>query len=219
MIVRFITGSLATVGLLGLGQCTTPVPPTPPPIATSAPAPIVVTVPAPTTTLRPPPLSTIVVTTTAPATTVAPAPSVLPAPQYSSWPSWRRTNDGVPHYAGRPACTVDQANTIAAAFRAKGASVATAQWAIYVASREGGCNPNAVNVNRATRDNSHCTFQLNARTGGPLSPAGYLGQLGWTPTTVKASLGACARAAADLWARCGKGPWIHGDYSCRRPQS
>jgi hypothetical protein len=142
---------------------------------------------------------------------------VFPAPAWANWPSWRLTGEGVPYYKGRPACTRSQAVEIANEFLLKGASVATAQWAVYVASREGGCNYLAVHIGRT--DDSHCAFQLNAKTGGPLSPAGLLGKAGWTRDTVKASLPACARAAAELWARCGKGPWIQGQYDCKRPTS
>ena len=151
---------------------------------------------------------------------VAPPPvPALPAPQWANWPNWRITAEGVPYYSQRPACNYQQASVIAGQFANRGASVSTQQWAIYVASREGGCNYLAVRVNAASGDDSHCTFQLNARSGGPLSPAGVLGKLGWTRTSVKASLENCAAAAAALWAQCGKGPWIQGDYGCRKPQS
>lgn len=140
----------------------------------------------------------------------------LPAPASSSWPKWRTTTDGVPYYAGRPACTADQAQTIASAFADAGASIPTRQWAIYVASRESGCNYLAYNGRGS--DRSYCAFQLNA-LNGPLSPTGYLTRLGYTPASVTSSLAACAEAAAALWERCGKGPWIYGDYSCRRPSS
>lgn len=141
-------------------------------------------------------------------------PAGLPAPSTASWPKWRTTADGVPYYSGRPACTVEQAQTIADEFADAGASIATRQWAIYVASREGGCNYQAYNGRGS--DRSYCTFQLNALSG-PLSPGGYLTRLGYTPDSVTASLAGCAEAAAALWHRCGKGPWIYGDYSCRWP--
>lgn len=157
-------------------------------------------------------------TTPAP-TTLPTSPSLLPAPQWATWPNWRVTADGVPYYAGRPSCTVDQAHTIAAAFAVKGASLDTQRWAVYVASREAGCNHLLVYVNASTRDDSHCAFQLNARGNGPLSPTGVLGKLGWTTGSVKASLAACAAAGADLWRACGKGPWVKGDYGCKEPTS
>lgn len=157
-------------------------------------------------------------TTVAPTTTVV-LSAVLPAPAWASWPLWRLTADGVPYYKGRPACTPAQAYTIAAAFANRGASLDTQRWAIYVAGREGGCSYLAVRINRASGDDSHCAFQLNAAPGGPLSPAGVIGSIGWTRANVKASLENCAAAAAALWARCGKGPWIQGDYSCRKPSA
>lgn len=157
---------------------------------------------------------------TTPAPTTPPtSPGLLPAPQWATWPNWRVTADGVPYYGGRPSCTVEQAHTIAEAFAARGASLDTQRWAVYVASREAGCNHLLAYVNAATRDDSHCAFQLNARGNGPLSPSGVLGKLGWTTGSVKASLGACATAASDLWAVCGKGPWVKGDYGCKEPTS
>ena len=159
-------------------------------------------------------------------TTVAVAPPpvlALPAPQWANWPSWRTTSEGVPYYSGRPACTYTQAGVIATQFAARGASIATQQWAIYVASREGGCNYLATNINSRTNDASHCAFQLNAIVGdgwyGPLHPKGLLGKLGWTPASAKASLENCAAAAAALWAECGKLPWTKPNYGCRRPTS
>lgn len=150
---------------------------------------------------------------------VAPPPvPALPAPQWSSYPSWRITAEGVPYYSGRPACTYAQASVIAGQFAYRGASIATQQWAMYVASREGGCNYAAVNINSRTNDRSMCSFQLNAANGGPLSPQGALGLLGWTPQSVTASLENCSAAAAALWAICGKGPWTK-PYGCRRPTS
>ena len=187
---------------------------------TSSPPPTTVRAPRVSVPARPtPPPNTQNVFT---ASTLPAAPTVnglIPAPQSSLWPSWRLNAAGVPYYAGRPSCSVVQAHEIAVQFINRGASVATAQWAVYVASREGGCNYLAVNINERTRDDSHCTFQLNARTGGPLSSAGVLGKLGWTKASVKVSLSECARAAAALWAVCGKGPWIQGDYGCRKPTS
>ena len=157
--------------------------------------------------------------TTIPPTTLPTSPGLLPAPQWATWPNWRVTPEGVPYYSGRPSCAPAQAHVIAVAFAVKGASLDTQRWAVYVAGREGGCNYLTVYINAASGDDSHCTFQLNARGNGPLSPSGVVGKLGWTRDTVKASLAACATAAADLWAVCGKGPWIKGDYGCKEPTS
>ena len=150
---------------------------------------------------------------------VAPPPvPALPAPQWAEWSNWRVTAEGVPYYKGRPACTYAQAAVIAGQFANRGASVSTQQWAMYVASREGGCNYQAVNINSRTKDASYCAYQLNAHKGGPLSPQGALGLLGWTPASVTSSLENCSAAAAALWAICGKGPWTK-PYGCRRPTS
>ena len=91
----------------------------------------------------------------------------------------------------------------------------TQQWAVYIASREGGCRFAAVNINPSTRDDSHCTFQLNVLSG-TFGPRGELGRRGWTVAAVVSSLQACADAASDLWVYCGRGPWIP-PYSCKPP--
>lgn len=220
MLVRVMNGVMATVAIVTFGQCQTP---TDPPAAASTTT-VARVVPAVVTTVvgersRLTPtlqIPTVTFPSTTTSTTLVPA-GLLPAPQWSSWPSWRVTAEGVPYYRGRTACTVAQAGVIAAEFAARGASLDTQRWAIYVASREAGCDHTAVNIGRT--DNSHGTHQLNAKGNGPLSPAGVLGQLGWTPAKVTASLQSSARAAADLWAICGKGPWVKGDYGCRRPTS
>jgi len=72
------------------------------------------------------------------------------------------TQDGIPYYGNHVPCTKEKADIIANEFAKDGADDATQQWATYIASREGGCNEKTVNNNPATRDDSHCTFQLNA---------------------------------------------------------
>ena len=128
---------------------------------------------------------------------------------------WNLTADGIPVYGNRTPCTRAQADTIAYQFARDGADVATQQWAVYIASREGGCRFDAVNQNAQTQDDSHCTFQLNVLSG-MFSPTGELGRHGWSPERVKASLDNCADAASDLWVYCGRGPW-QPPYSCRPP--
>lgn len=128
---------------------------------------------------------------------------------------WRLTPQGIPAYGNRQACTPEQAAVIAGEFAVDGADALTQQWAVYVASREGGCRFDAVNLNLATKDDSHCTFQLNALSG-MFGPTAVLGRRGWTPESVKFSLQACADAASDLWVFCGRGPWIP-PYSCAPP--
>ena len=130
-------------------------------------------------------------------------------------PLWRLTAQGIPAYGNRQACTPEQAAIIAGEFAIDGADAATQQWAVYVASREGGCRYEAVNLNMATKDDSHCTFQLNVLSG-MFTATGTLGRRGWTSDAVKTSLQACADAASDLWVFCGRGPWTP-PYSCAPP--
>jgi peptidoglycan hydrolase-like protein with peptidoglycan-binding domain len=131
------------------------------------------------------------------------------------FPNWNLTADGIPYYGNHVACTVANANVIAGEFRKDGADDATQQWAVYIASREGGCRYEAVNLNLATRDDSHCSFQLNA-LAGMFEPHGELGRRGWTVDTVKESMQNCADAASDLWVYCGRGPWTP-PYACAPP--
>lgn len=130
-------------------------------------------------------------------------------------PEWRLTAQGIPVYGNRTACTPEQAAIIAAEFANDGADAVTQQWAVYIASREGGCRYEAVNVNVRTKDDSHCTFQLNALSG-MFAPHGSLGRRGWSTDSVKTSLQACADAASDLWVFCGRGPWTK-PYTCAPP--
>ena len=124
--------------------------------------------------------------------------------------------NGVPMFGNRGACTVANANIIAYEFARDGADVDTQRWAVYVASREGGCDYMKVNQNAATFDDSHCTFQLNA-LAGLFNPTAELGRRGWTPDNVKESMYNCADAASDLWVFCGRGPWIKPTYKCEPP--
>jgi hypothetical protein len=130
-------------------------------------------------------------------------------------PEYRLTAEGIPKYGNRTACTPEQAAIIAAEFANDGADAESQQWAVYVASREGGCRYEAVNINARTKDDSHCTFQLNALSG-MFAPHGSLGRRGWTTESVKTSLQACADAASDLWVFCGRGPWTK-PYTCTPP--
>ncbi|HRE00986.1 MAG TPA: peptidoglycan-binding domain-containing protein [Ilumatobacteraceae bacterium] len=141
-------------------------------------------------------------------------PGPWPSPMHDDQ-QWRLTAEGIPAYGNRTPCSREQADMVAYQFAIDGADVDTQQWAVYVASREGGCRYDAVNQNAATRDDSHCTFQLNALSG-MFAPYGELGRLGWTAESVKYSLDNCANAASDLWVYCGRGPWTP-PYSCRPP--
>jgi peptidoglycan hydrolase-like protein with peptidoglycan-binding domain len=141
-------------------------------------------------------------------------PGPWPAPMMAL-PEYRLTPEGIPYYGNRGICSRAQADVIAAQFANDGADIETQQWAVWVASREGGCNHLIVNYNLATRDDSHCTFQLNVLSN-TFESWGELGRRGWTPESVKSSLEACADAASDLWVYCGRGPWTP-PYYCRPP--
>lgn len=167
---------------------------------------------------------TIIFTTSGP-TTVTPGvggSGVVGVAPPGPWPSpiqpeklWNLTAEGIPVYGNRTPCTRAQADTIAYQFAKDGADIATQQWAVYIATREGGCRFDAVNQNAQTQDDSHCTFQLNVLSG-MFSPSGELGRHGWSAELVKVSLDNCANAASDLWVYCGRGPW-QPPYSCRPP--
>ncbi len=153
--------------------------------------------------------------------TLAIRKDLTPAPA-GPWPapmqplvSFSLTGGGIPYFAGRRACSLRDANMIAYQFALDGADIDTQQWAVYIASREAGCNYRAVTKNAQTRDDSHCAFQLNVLSG-TFAPTGELGRHGWTPRSVRASMRACADAASDLWTSCGRGPWTP-PYSCSPP--
>jgi peptidoglycan hydrolase-like protein with peptidoglycan-binding domain len=133
---------------------------------------------------------------------------------FQAEPNWRVVG-GIPVYGARKPCSRADADTIALEFAKDGADVSTQQFFIYIASREGNCNFRAVNINPATKDDSHCTFQINA-LAGVFEPSGELGRRGWTKENIKASMQACADAASDLWVYCARGPWTP-PYSCTPP--
>jgi peptidoglycan hydrolase-like protein with peptidoglycan-binding domain len=139
-----------------------------------------------------------------------------PAPVQPEYPEWRTTADGLPLFGNRRACNRVQADVIAAEFAKDGADISTQQWAVYVATREGGCDHTTVNFNLQTRDDSHCTFQLNAMAG-MFNANASLGRHGWTVDNVKESLQNCADAASDLWVFCGRAPWTPPKYGCTPP--
>ena len=130
-------------------------------------------------------------------------------------PQWNMTADGIPFYGTHQACSRPDAITIATEFARDGADIVTQYWAVYIASREGGCRYDAINVNPATKDDSHCTFQINVLSG-TFEPHGELGRRGWTPEIVQSSMRDCADAASDLWVFCGRGPWTP-PYACQPP--
>lgn len=130
-------------------------------------------------------------------------------------PQWTMTADGIPFFGTHKPCSRADAITIATEFARDGADIATQYWAVYIASREGGCRFEAININPATKDDSHCTFQINVLSG-TFEAHGELGRRGWTPELVRTNMRNCADAASDLWVFCGRGPWTP-PYSCKPP--
>jgi hypothetical protein len=128
---------------------------------------------------------------------------------------WNLNPEGIPYYGNRGQCTRANADMIALQFALDGAPIDVQQWAVYIASREGGCDHTIVNLNYDTRDDSHCTFQLNA-LAGMFEPWAELGRRGWSVVNVKESMANCADAASDLWVFCGKAPWTP-PYGCTPP--
>jgi len=126
-----------------------------------------------------------------------------------------RIAGGIPVFGNHRFCSREDADTIAREFAKDGADVATQQFFIYIASREGGCDYRSVNQNAQTRDDSHCTFQLNAMAG-MFEPGASLGRRGWNVDNVKESMANCADAASDLWVFCARGPWTK-PYTCAPP--
>jgi len=129
-------------------------------------------------------------------------------------PNFRLAN-GIPVFGNHRFCSREDADTVAREFAKDGADLATQQFFIYIASREGGCDYRAVNQNAQTRDDSHCSFQLNA-LAGMFEPNSQLGRRGWNTDNVKESMANCADAASDLWVFCARGPWTK-PYTCAPP--
>ena len=85
---------------------------------------------------------------------------------------------------------------------------------LNIVSRESGCDSSAYNGNRRTGDDSWGFCQLNSlagffRSGGILEDYNRWSFAGNPRHN--------AEACAALYARCGFGPWVKGDYGCRRP--
>ena len=131
------------------------------------------------------------------------------------FPNWNLTNEGIPYFGNHVACNRADADIIAAEFEKDGADDATQQWAAYIASREGGCRYTTVNLNLATRDDSHCTFQLNA-LAGMFEPHGELGRRGWTVDNVKESMAELRRRGQRPVGLLRPGPWTP-PYACAKP--
>jgi hypothetical protein len=136
--------------------------------------------------------------------TTPPQPVVVTAPVWSG---------PIPNYRGRGACTVDAATVITSVFAAAGASVATQEWALLVASRETGCDTSLRNLNPRTGDDSYGWCQLNARAGH-FGSSGILA--GFDRDRILVDLDYASRACVRLWSVCGRGPWTP-PYSCSVP--
>lgn len=128
------------------------------------------------------------------------------------------TTGQAPHAAGRrvvlgpvhqaAGCSSDRAAHIRRVFAYVGASAATQRWAVGVAWRESGCGRVLHAYRASTKDNSFGPFMLN-RWG---NLGAWYESHGWSAAEMRTFHGGTA-AAAWLWARCGRGPWIK-PYSC-----
>lgn len=105
-------------------------------------------------------------------------------------------------------CSSDKAALIRRIFQYVGASAATQRWFVQVAWRESGCGRVLHAYRASTKDNSYGPFMLN-RWG---SMGAWYDRHGWSAKEM-ATFHDGTAAAAWLWARCGRGPWIP-PYSC-----
>ena len=123
---------------------------------------------------------------------------------------------GLPAYYGAGSeCTRDEASRVARAMWAEGANDWTVDWMLTIISRESTCDPAAHNDTVATGDDSWGLCQLNARAGF-FESDGILAEFDRYRFAV--DFDHSAQACARLWAVCGRGPWIRGDYGCRVPE-
>ena len=117
-------------------------------------------------------------------------------------------------YGGSTGCSQANATLIAHAMWDVGANDSQVYRMLGIVSRESGCDSSAYNPNRRSGDDSWGFCQLNSlagffRSGGILESYNR-----WSFADDPRHN---ARACAALYARCGFGPWIKGDYGCRRP--
>lgn len=121
----------------------------------------------------------------------------------------------IPAFADRGACTPEIAALISTRFAEAGATRDTQRWALWVASRETGCDTSKRNQNARTRDDSFGWCQANA-LAGIFAPGEVLGAfdrhlmlVDWEHATA---------ACVAFWKVCGRGPWAGpGRYYCRPP--
>lgn len=155
-------------------------------------------------------------------------PSGEPAPSHpgvtgsvAGWPTPTTTappapgwNGRIPSYRPGGACEKWKADSVARSMWNVGASNAAVERMLLIVSRESNCNSAAHNGNRGTGDDSWGICQLNALAGF-FSSNGILGS--FNRFAFASNFAHNADACAALYARCGFGPWIKGDYGCRRP--
>jgi hypothetical protein len=135
-----------------------------------------------------------------------------PTPPPSSGGVW--TGPRPAYYGGGSGCSQANANLIANAMWNVGAQNWAVEQMLGIVSRESNCNSAAHNGNRRTGDDSWGFCQLNVLAGFFRS-----GQIlsAYNPYSFAGNPSHNAAACAKLYSVCGFGPWIKGDYGCRRP--
>jgi hypothetical protein len=136
-------------------------------------------------------------------------------PPPSTSPPRREWTGSIPSYYGSTTgCTQANATLVAHAMWDVGANDQQVYRMLNIVSRESNCHSSAYNGNRRTGDDSWGFCQLNSLAGF-FRPGGILEDYNrWSFADDPRHN---ARACAALYARCGFGPWIKGDYGCRRP--
>ena len=141
-----------------------------------------------------------------------PTPTPPPPPPPSSGGVWNGPRPA--YYGGGSGCSQANANLIANAMWNVGAQNWAVEKMLGIVSRESNCNSAAHNGNRRTGDDSWGFCQLNVLAGFFRS-----GQIlsAYNPYSFAGNPSHNAAACAKLYSVCGFGPWIKGDYGCRRP--
>ena len=146
---------------------------------------------------------------------VNPPPTTTPPPPPSTNSPRREWTGAIPSYYGSTTgCSRANATLIAQAMWDVGANDAQAYRMLNIVSRESGCDSAAYNGNRRTGDDSWGYCQLNSLAGF-FRPGGILEN--YNRWSFAGNPRHNAQACAALYARCGFGPWVKGDYGCRRP--
>jgi hypothetical protein len=130
-------------------------------------------------------------------------------------PPRREWTGAIPSYYGNTTgCSQANATLVAHAMWDVSANDQQVYRMLNIISRESGCDSSAYNGNRRTGDDSFGFCQLNSlagffRSGGILEDYNR-----WSFADDPRHN---AQACAALYARCGFGPWVKGDYGCRKP--